>query len=133
MRRNCLERGREPPLQLRYFSFKVGSPNKMNVRRTSRSLVARLAARMASPIVVGVAPKTRRLNSRPIATCGGVVMRPDEAQTPIAPPLGLRRSASPRLLVKRSWKYPLKQFMATTKGRRGALLRDAAVVDVKRE
>ena len=40
----------------------------------------------------------------------------EEAQTDTAPPLGASIKASAKLWVYTSWKNPLRQFMATTRG-----------------
>src|SRR6185436_2550613 len=88
----------------RYFSFRVGSPNRIQSLRTSESEVAAFAAIAASPTVAGTVPKARRLNSAFRISCCGVSVWPLDAHTPIAPPFGLRSSASARLSVYRSWK-----------------------------
>jgi hypothetical protein len=48
------------PFPSRYRSREAGSPNNVQVRRTSASFVNALAARAASPSVIGCGPNSSR-------------------------------------------------------------------------
>src|SRR5580658_953806 len=75
----------------------AGSPNRIQVRRTSGSVIFNLDVRMERPSgCVGFAASVRN-RAWSIAACGGAVVNPDEAQTATAPPLGASSSAAERL------------------------------------
>src|SRR5215216_959024 len=69
------------------LSLVVGSPNNIQVRRTSLFLEAAFARAVASPRVNGLPESNSRLNnSRSIGAWSPGPVIPEEAQTAIAPP-----------------------------------------------
>ncbi len=82
-----------------HFSFVVGSPKKIQVLRTSGSVVACLARITACPMVGRPPEKSTLMSSWFITDCGPGSVRPEDAKTAIAPPWGARMSASARLSV----------------------------------
>src|SRR5262249_40431724 len=100
----------------------AGSPKKIHERRRSGVVTARLAAATASPSVAYVPLNSRRNSSRFTTACVADEVTLDDAHTAEAPPFAFRCSASARLSSSHAWlNRPFKQFIATTKGRRGAL------------
>src|SRR5277367_5045763 len=106
----------------------AGSPKKFQVRRTSGSRIPALAVMIAAPIdCVGFAASVLSkawFNE----ACGGAVVKPEEAQTPTAPPFGANSSADDRLSSYTSWKNPFRQSMIKNTGKRLPLV--SAVADV---
>src|SRR5277367_6275104 len=75
----------------------AGSPKRIQVRRTSGSVIFNLDVRMERPSGCdGFAASVRR-RAWSMAACGGAVVKPEDAQTATAPPLGADRSAEERL------------------------------------
>src|SRR5271156_1514051 len=106
----------------------AGSPKRIQVRRTSGSVIFNLDVRMERPSdCVGFAASVRS-RAWSMAACGGAVVNPEEAQTATAPPLGASSSALDRLSAYTSWKKPLRQSMSRNTGRRPPLLSAAAEV-----
>src|SRR5579862_5385226 len=104
------------------FNCIAGSPKKIHDLRRSGLVTTRLAAAIASPTVAYVPWKIDRKSTRLTRDWvdGGVAL--EDAHTATAPPCGARCSDSARLSSSQIWlKRPLRQFIATTNGRRDAL------------
>src|SRR5438445_9837598 len=101
-------------LQWPYLSLVVGSPKRIQDRRTSRSDAAALAWAAASPRV-NPSPSLRTSAWFMGFWSAGSVSA-EEAQTAIAPPWLSFWRVSAKLSVNTSWNNPFKQVMATTKG-----------------
>src|SRR5579863_3605230 len=103
----------------------AGSPKRIQVRRTSGSVIFNLDVRMARPRCCDGFAARVRSRAWSMAACGGAVVNPEEAQTATAPPFGASSSALERLSAETSWKKPFRQSISRKTGRRPPLLNEA--------
>ena len=105
----------------------VGSPKRIQVFRTSASLVAALALFMASPMVKPFSLNKSLIISLFIRACLSGSVNPDDVQTATAPPPWAFRSASARLSAYRTpGKIHSNRSCSQTKGNWRPLVRLSA-------
>src|SRR5580704_727811 len=114
------------------LNFMAGSPSRLKVRRTLRSVMADLAWMMASPSAGYGARKADCTMSLFMTVCGAGWFRPLEARTATAPPFGASINVTPSGCSYTSWKKPLRQSMVRKTGRDEPLVRAVAAVLSKR-
>src|SRR5580704_14566959 len=96
----------------------AGSPKRIQVRRTSGSVILDLAVKIAWPRGSDGFAASVRNSAWSMDACGGAVVKPEDAHTATAPPFGAISSDVERLVAYTSWKNPFRQSMSKNTGRR---------------
>ena len=117
-------------------SLVLGSPNSIQVRRTSPSLTPDLARAVASPIVRGwflplIESKINLKISWFIAACPPGSVMPDEAHTATAQRCDFSRPSA-RLSIAGSWKNPFRLVIEKNSDRLCLLVSAPPSADVSR-